>query len=96
MNLALILYQQALSMYRDEIGKVLAMTPKVVKDSFWIPPEWYKNVAMIHFRMANHGGRQLFHSFKLARVEMEKFVHFRYFFFLKINFVTKKWKHLVV
>jgi len=73
----MILYTQAARMYRTEIDKVMLQTPKTVGHGYWVPPEWYKNYAMIHFRMANHGGKFFFNSFKIARQEMEKFVQFR-------------------
>lgn len=75
-ELAMILYIQAAAMYRTEIDKVLMQTPKHVRQGFWVPPEWYKNYAMIHFRLANHGGKHNFQSFRIARQEMEKFVTF--------------------
>lgn len=80
----MILYIQAAAMYRTEIDKVLMQTPKHVRQGFWVPPEWYKNYAMIHFRLANHGGKHNFQSFRIARQEMEKFVTFRYGFYLCI------------
>ena len=45
-----------------------------------IPPNWFKQLANIHLKLADYGGQDHFDNFKLSRQLMEKFVRYRYVF----------------
>lgn len=59
--------------YHKEIARAMKVAQTQDPESY-VPPHWFKELANVHLRLADYGGRQYFDSFKLARMLMEKFI----------------------
>ncbi|CAG5095759.1 Oidioi.mRNA.OKI2018_I69.XSR.g14323.t1.cds [Oikopleura dioica] len=73
-DMALINFDQSYKIYRTEQDAINLNKPKWVKEDEWVPPEWHRNMALIHTRLASHGGPNFVNSYKIARMEMTAFL----------------------
>jgi len=72
--MALINFDQSYKIYRTEQDAINLNKPKWVREDEWVPPEWHRNMALIHTRLASHGGPNFVNSYKIARIEMAAFL----------------------
>ena len=57
--------------------KLVLSAPLTKDPEAMIPPNWFKQLANIHLKLADYGGQDNFDNFKLSRQLMEKFVRYR-------------------
>ena len=65
-------------MISDKEIKLVLSAPLTHDPEAMIPPNWFKQLANIHLKLADYGGQDHFENFKLSRQLMEKFVRYRY------------------
>ena len=57
--------------------KLVLSAPLTKDPEAMIPPNWFKQLANIHLKLADYGSQEHFDNFKLSRQLMEKFVRYR-------------------